>query len=524
MVSKYFTKVIEGILSLYILRLFTFIFSFLFSIIVAWYVGAVGVGKLALITIFPSLSLMIFSIRIERGFLFFSTNYHRKKNYEKVRDFFYGYIIFKASTGLIVSILNLLLADFIATSVFHDNTLTPLIKLYTIAIIPSALFELNELYFRTKLMFKEWAASSAFLATLRTLLAYVLLVSSWGLIGLIFVEAIWYSISFLIGLIGLMIYLHKNKIPLISFSLRSSLYEVRKCIEYSAPLFIGSFFGIVRENIGLLLLGYFLNTRIVGIFCIARELSTRIINLFNPIYTTATTIAFDYYHAKGEKRFHESITELLKFSLVLTFPVFFFCTIFSEEIIAFFYPEEFIEGGNLMRIFLIDVILLAISNPLSTYFIAGGRPWFIGKLSLLDLVSVSVASILLIPILGPLGAAIAYITPSAIRDLLLWIWAKPPSISRHITNVLLSNTPSVVFVYIMRIIAIYLGIWSQLSKPIIAILFFAYFAIFSLTFYEIRGYKQFNTELIDKTIDNLPTFFRICLKKVLGMLEGLKSK
>ena len=477
-------------------------------IILAWFIGAAGVGLLALISVFPAILEMIVSLRIERGVIFYSTKYISEGNLEELRNFFYSYIIFKFFIGTLVALINMLTSEYIAINVFHNNALVKYIKLYTIVIVPLSLYHLNELYFRTRLMFKEWMISSAVLATIRTALAYIVLLSSYGIEGLIIVDAIWYASYFFVGLTCLLVFLSRNNVSISSYKFSSFLQENAKAIKYSTPLFIESFYGTVRTNIDIWLLGWLFNEHIVGVYCIARDLLLRTLGLLRPIYTSALTVAFNYFHTKGEEKLRENVVELLKFALIFSVPVFGLCFVIPHQILGFFYPTEFLEGATYFQVLSFEILFFAISNSLAVLYIAGGKPWTIGKLSMLNFAITLITSSILISCMGATGAAIAYVCPTLVQSTLLWVFIRP-SVGKLFEKITLSIIPSLSLVYI----ALYSGV--LFDRPTTVSISILFILVFHLTFYAVKGYREISPNILYQITKSLPQPLRDLIQKIL---------
>lgn len=233
------------------------------------------------------------------------------------------------------------------------------------------------------------------------------IVSLWRLLLIYFVKQIHYfALATVIEAVvigSLIVYFYiKFKGPKLCFSIQTAKYLLAKSIHF----FVAAIFIIVYTQMDKIMLGQMANTTIVGIYSAAMAISglwmfipLALINSARPLIMASKEQDEGIYLLKNKQLY----CSIIWFSILASC----FIAIFAKPVVLLIYGESFIESVNVLVILIwsktfaligtIKAIWLTMEN-LGKY-----QVYFVGIAALLNVLF----NLLLIPIFGAIGAAIA---------------------------------------------------------------------------------------------------------------------
>ncbi len=225
----------------------------------------------------------------------------------------------------------------------------------------------------------------------------------------------------ILGFIFMFYFLKKiNPIKIISIFKEPFNVEI---IKFSFPLMLVGLLGMIMHWIDILMLGYFLPPKDVGIYQPAVR-TTGIIRLFLVSFSGIFTPMIAELISKNAIREMEQIYKLTcRWIITLAVPFFIIVIVRSEQIMMLF-GNDFLEGANLLLLLLSGMLFQAIGNPAGSTLVMAGKT----KLVLLNTIFISIINIflniVLIPKMGLMGAAwgtaISLIFLCIIRIFIIW--------------------------------------------------------------------------------------------------------
>jgi len=197
-----------------------------------------------------------------------------EKDPEHIREGLYSIIIFVLFTGSGISLLVFLLADPLAISVFGDIATSPFIKVGSFLILLSALDQLALFYFRISQQTRSFAILTIFQSFGQFFLILALLLSGFGLMGVILANLIVNAALFVIAMVQI--------IAQVGFALpRFSCFA--EYLRYSLPLTPNSLIRWVTDSSDRYIIGFFLGVGSVGIYSAAYAIGNLIQLFISPI-------------------------------------------------------------------------------------------------------------------------------------------------------------------------------------------------------------------------------------------------
>ncbi|ASJ08229.1 capsular biosynthesis protein [Thermococcus siculi] len=200
----------------------------------------------------------------------------------------------------------------------------------------------------------------------------------------------------------------------------------RELFLFSLPLLFTGILDYVMGWTDSLMLGYYFNPDIVGLYNGAAPIARLLplfLNSMGFLYMPIATAFFTSGDIKGMDKLYKTTA---RWVFLLTFPVFMFVFVFPESAIGLFFGSKYLEASTALRILSTGFIFSVIMGLNGMSLIAIGEP----HANLIGNVFAATANILLnfflIPVYGIEGAAVAtatsYITANLFRG--WWLYRK----------------------------------------------------------------------------------------------------
>jgi len=172
--------------------------------------------------------------------------------------------------------------------------------------------------------------------------------------------------------------------------------------HFSKWIFVSVFCFMIFDSLGVLMLGYFKTTDVVGHYSAAYMFAFAF-----PIITgTITTILLPKVSGLSGI---EEIIEYIKKSLKFTIPIIVLLIILlfiAKSLIIFFYGVEYQSSVVIFQILIIGFAISIIINPISLIIYSLNMPEILAYLNIIQLILTFFGNILLIPPYGAVGASI----------------------------------------------------------------------------------------------------------------------
>ncbi len=387
--------------------------------------------------------------------------YNGKNDAHRVKGTVLTATIITLVPSLIMTSAVFMLADFVATLVFHKPELGNVIKLLSLSIPFDSLMWIFLAATRgLKLMQYTVYTENLTSIAVRFLFALVFLFGfGMELEGIAFAYVV---SSFLSA--GLSFY-YANKLIHLTDRKLTPILEVKSLFKFSIPMVFSIFLGNLTRQIDILMLGLFASAAGVGIYSIAVRLivlAEVIFGAFAPIFNPFVT---ELHEKKEFLKLSNLLKAITKWNVTISFPIF-LSLLFFPGFFLHIFGTSFIQASSCLSILVIAHLVSSTSGLPSSIIFMSGRSDITFKNNFALLVLNSVLNYLLIPKYGILGAAIA----------------------TGISLVLMTFARIIQVYYLMAIHPFKIDLWKPLTAGSISMLI-----IFSL--YTIFGIKA-NTSMI----------------------------
>jgi O-antigen/teichoic acid export membrane protein len=193
---------------------------------------------------------------------------------------------------------------------------------------------------------------------------------------------------------------------------------VRELWSFSWPLAIGSSFFLLLSNVDVLMIGYFMDPRSVGLYRAIqplRQITTFVLASFTFLFLPLATQYYDDGNLDALDQFYTIST---KWVVTTTFPPVLVFTLFAPDVVRVFFTAEYVPAAPALAVLTAGLFVRAIVGPNGDMAKAIDRPK-------IELYAVAVAVVvnvvlnaLLIPRYGIVGAAVGTVVGYGVYNVL----------------------------------------------------------------------------------------------------------
>lgn len=240
-----------------------------------------------------------------------------------------------------------------------------------------------------------------------------IIVSLFGFIGktiLIFNE---YDLVYILAIHGMQLIIQSLLMYFVYANQRTHKIRWRfnknlasKTLKDSWPIYLGTIFAFIYLKIDILMLKAISGLSEVGYYSIAAQLSEGW--YFIPAILTSTYMP-KLHNSKSfnDTSYYFQISTLSSYFVLLSYSVVLFTLLFSDSLVVFIYGEKFAATSLILQIHIFAGIFFTLRNIFSKWLILEELYYLSLWSQLLGALSNVILNLLLIPIYGGIGAAIA---------------------------------------------------------------------------------------------------------------------
>jgi len=343
---------------------------------------------------------------------------------EDVHNIIAAGVIFEITIGLILSLVSLFSASFIASTIFNRPESSSLISIASIVIFSGSLLTASQSSF---IGFERMGLNSftmIFQSVVKTAISPLLVFLGYGALG----AMLGYTFSFLTaGIIGLTVLyfilfrnLRKTKTdkPKISETLK-------KMLHYGVPLSISSILGGFMVQFYGFMMAFFCSDTMIGNYNVAAQFAI-LLTFFTIPISTVLFPAFAKLDPQNEHSLLKNVfASSVKYTALLLVPATMAVMVLSKPMISTLFGDKWTYAPFFLTLYVTSNLLVIFGIIIMGSFLAGlGETKMLMKLSLLTLSFGLPLAFLLIPTLGIVGVILGSIfagIPSMSWGL-YWIW------------------------------------------------------------------------------------------------------
>jgi O-antigen/teichoic acid export membrane protein len=332
-----------------------------------------------------------------------------EKDTAKIREGFLSAALAILIAGTVLSVILILLSDFLASSIFGDISSSHFIKLAAFMILTEALSQMALIFFRTFRQMKTYSALLFSKAAIQLGLIVGFLLLGWALDGVIIGSLVGGA---LVASISIFLALRRTGFQFPKFT------ELKDYLRFGVPLI---------PNIAILwvilfsdryMIGYFLGTSDVGIYAAAYGLASLVSFYAGPLNMVLYPTVSKLY---DEGKIAETKTYLkysLKYLMMLSIPSAFGLSILALPLLQTLTTPEFTSGNTIVPILAAGLVAYGFYQ-LGLYTIRLVKKTYLEAYILGISAALNIGlNFLLIPRIGILGAAVATLVAYGVLGIL----------------------------------------------------------------------------------------------------------
>lgn len=204
--------------------------------------------------------------------------------------------------------------------------------------------------------------------------------------------------------------------------------HIKSLFIFSFWLFLTSGGVLVFSQADTVLIGYFMNTEDVGIYRVVLQFTAIAAFSSNALRMTLWPKISQWSKTNETNLIEESLSRAISYSLILAVPVFVGGLLLGDRLLDSFYGPEFAQGYDTLIILLVVQVVNIFQYFFTMYLDALDHPQESFKVTAVGVGANVLLNILLIPLIGISGAAIATLITMTLNTLLAW-----RALSRYMT-------------------------------------------------------------------------------------------
>jgi stage V sporulation protein B len=383
-----------------------------------------GLYSIALI---PSYMVILFrDWGVNSAIIKYTAHLRAENKEEDIRSIISAGLIFEIATGTALSLISLLLANFIAATIFHRPESTSLIAMASVTIFSGSLLIAAQSSF---IGFERMGLNSLTTisqAIAKSITSPLLVFVGYGALGAVLGYTVSSIAAALIGLTALYFSISRS-LKAKNLQKPGLLRTLKKMLHYGVPLSISSILaGFLVQLYAFLMVIYCTDT-MIGNYQVTTQFATLLTFITIPI-STVLFPAFSKIDPQNEHRLLQTVfASSVKYTAIILVPATMAMIVLSKPMISTLFGEKWTHAPFFLALYVINS-LFAIFGSLSLgNLLAGlGETKTIMKLRLLTLSFGIPLAFLLIPTLGIVGVILTGISaglPSTFLGL-HWIWKR----------------------------------------------------------------------------------------------------
>jgi O-antigen/teichoic acid export membrane protein len=332
-----------------------------------------------------------------------------EKDYAKVREGFLSIVFAVFAAGAVTSIVLVLFSNLFATSIIGDANSTYLVRLGSLMIFSQSLSLMGIAFFRTFRQMKWYSALTVLKAAAQLGLMVCFLLLGLEVKGLIFAVL---ASDMLCLAIAFSMALRRTGVGFPKFTV------LKGYLKYGLPLVPTSAMLWIMSASDRYMIGYFMQTKDVGIYAAAYTLTGMISLFLTPFQTVLLPAVSKSYDEGDMAKTQNYLKYSLKYLLMLTIPATFGLSVLASPLLNIFTTEEFASGNVIIPLVSFGLLLFGFYRiGLFVFYLVKKTSWVLKLLVISTALNIGL-NLLLIPRIGIVGAAVATLIAYAVLAIL----------------------------------------------------------------------------------------------------------
>jgi O-antigen/teichoic acid export membrane protein len=459
--------------------------TYFYRIAIARFVGPDAYGQLSLALMVTGLASTIGIMSFNSGLEKFIPEYRTKNNKKKIKGIVISSLHITVPLSLLMSLVVFLGAELIAVKIFESPELTSLLKIMSgvpffgtmAGIFLNTTVGFNKIIYRsvTNKIIKNVVQLVVTLTLL--LVGFEVAGAAWGYL----------AGSIVAALLGF--YFMEKKVGPIITSNKEVEYQHKEILLYSSPLLLSGMITTTLSWADTALIGYFMADFDVGLYNAALPTAMLILLPHKAIGSLAVS-SFSELKERDEKSMEDSLQTATYWVFSLVLPTFLIMILFSEQVLALLFGSQYTQASVALSILTVGYLLDASVGKVGSFLQSKGYTNYIMYNNVAALILNIILNIILIPIYGIIGAAIATASTTILKDSLMFmeVWRKENIITIPVEKigkiVLIGILPLILVTSLDKLLFTNTPFWFIFPAGAL------YYLMYGLTFLKTLGIQQ----------------------------------
>ncbi len=391
-------EILEKAIKVFSIRIFGYIFGFLFVWILSNKYGAKNQGIFSISFLFLSVGSMVAKLGVETSLVKWIAN---SSSFSMKKDAYLKSIYLVLISSSIISVILFVLSPFIA--LMYDKPLIEnSLKIAAITIPFFCVIDVSGSYFKGE---KKTTTYSLYVQLLKFFVPFVVILSffffSFG-----FIEVPILSYFFGIFIVSIIIVCHLKTILYKEKRKKVSFYSYKIMISESYPMMVSSAIVMIMSWSDIFILGFYVSEEKIGMYNVAVKLATLVAFVYNAVSTILTPKIAGFYNKNQIDTLKETINFSAKLMIICGLPIFLILFLFPEFFLSFF-GEEYLKAKSVLRILLIAQFVNVLTGSVGPIMQMTGNQKKLQNLIIISLICNLVFSSILVNFYGMVGVAVA---------------------------------------------------------------------------------------------------------------------
>jgi O-antigen/teichoic acid export membrane protein len=327
-------------------------------------------------------------------------------------------LIFELFMSSILACIVYLSAGFIASDVYHDPVLKPLIQVTALGIIGTSATNSAHAIFTGYERMGLRSLTQVVYSFIKSVMGPVLVYIGLGPLGAILGQQVPFVVSGALGLSMVLMLLRKSPSPT---PYTGILERIRMLLEFGLPLFVSSLLLNGRNRILSTILPFYVPDTHLGDLAASQNFSV-LVGFFSIPITTSLFPLFSKFDHKNGRTLGRIFQTSVKYACLIIFPVTVAVIVLSQNIVDIIYPGQFQNAPYFIKLYMLTYFLAGIGNiGLAILLNSQQETQTTFRVRLIQFVVGVIVGLLLIPMYGVPGRLVTMVL-SPIPGLLYGLW------------------------------------------------------------------------------------------------------
>lgn len=410
MANNYINEAVKNSYYVLVLSLLGVVIGYLLRVFLSRALSIEDFGLFYAVSAFVGLLTLVRYLGLNQALAKFIPEFLISNDRNRIKSSITIVLIVQTITILVFTALVVIFQDALSLALFKSDRASWVIILMTLSFLPSMVFMIFQSVFQGYQRLKLYA----WIEPIRISVTFMssMLLSSMGALGIALaylVTSIVTSLIFLPSFLKLGILKEKS-------SVTSELFF--RLFRFGGPVFLSSVGFIVINFTDTLVITYFRSLEEVALYQVALPTSQLLIVFSSAIAAVIFPLVSYLYSSKKYADIGKGLKVIISMMLVVLIPFVIVLFTFPDIILRLLFSSQFIPAANALQVLSVGMIFYSIFFVLQTVLDGIGRPFINTKIMFLMAIVNIVLNIMLVPVLGIVGSATAFLISFLVGSLI----------------------------------------------------------------------------------------------------------